>query len=227
MNWIDDLSLRELADISSMMDESDGDWSARQIKALKLHFPGWEVKINAEWLLVLKGTLKPFSKGYSVRVVAHRSRIKNKARCMIRQPLGPIVTVDGITNIGLADPPPHIYRFTTQTCSDHFHLCLFDHRPFGLVGEDRQWSDRELIAETTLPWASEWLASYEIWKATGKWKSGGSHPDRSVGGPNGMMQDPARRMRSGPSASRLISNLTGTSASYRLMVAASEEPSLL
>jgi hypothetical protein len=31
------------------------------------------------------------------------------------------------------------------------------------------------IAETIVPWACEWLAYYEIWKATGHW-SGDQEP---------------------------------------------------
>ena len=31
------------------------------------------------------------------------------------------------------------------------------------------------LAETILPWASEWLAHYEGWLYTGEWKGGGVH----------------------------------------------------
>src|SRR3546814_5456043 len=41
-------------------------------------------------------------------------------------------------------------------------LCLFD--PDG-----REWSDADLIAETTVKWASEWLHYYELWHLTGEW----------------------------------------------------------
>jgi len=32
------------------------------------------------------------------------------------------------------------------------------------------------IASTILPWASEWLFHYEIWRATGEWTGGGREP---------------------------------------------------
>src|SRR3546814_13662114 len=41
-------------------------------------------------------------------------------------------------------------------------LFLFD--PDG-----REWSDADLIAETTVKWASEWLHYYELWHLTGEW----------------------------------------------------------
>ena len=45
-------------------------------------------------------------------------------------------------------------------------LCLFD--PQG--GE---WSAARLIAETTIPWAAEWLAYYELWHLSGEWLAPG------------------------------------------------------
>lgn len=41
-------------------------------------------------------------------------------------------------------------------------LCLFD--PQG-----REWTGGHLIAETTIYWAAEWIAYYELWHLTGQW----------------------------------------------------------
>jgi hypothetical protein len=49
-------------------------------------------------------------------------------------------------------------------------LCLFD--PAG-----REWSNRDLIADTTLPWAAEWLLYYELWHVDGVWRGGGVGPE--------------------------------------------------
>lgn len=54
---------------------------------------------------------------------------------------------------------PHVYT--------HDHLCLC--YPW-------QWTDDKLISRTIVPWASEWLVHYEIWKATGTWRGGGHEP---------------------------------------------------
>ena len=57
------------------------------------------------------------------------------------------------------DNLPHIYPDGS--------LCL--HEP-------DQWSPGDPIAETVLPWTSEWLLHYEFWLATGEWcGSGGNH----------------------------------------------------
>jgi hypothetical protein len=38
-----------------------------------------------------------------------------------------------------------------------------------------QWRPTMLIAQTTVPWISEWLYYYEIWLVTGQWHGGGHH----------------------------------------------------
>lgn len=40
----------------------------------------------------------------------------------------------------------------------------------------QQWNRTMLIATTIVPWASEWLLHYEIWKITGEWHGGGHEP---------------------------------------------------
>lgn len=40
-----------------------------------------------------------------------------------------------------------------------------------------EWSPRLFIADTILPWASQWIAFYETWVQTGCWLGKGTHPD--------------------------------------------------
>lgn len=54
---------------------------------------------------------------------------------------------------------PHVYTGN--------RLCLY------FPGE---WNKSMLIADTIIPWTSEWLFYYEIWKVTGEWHGGGKHP---------------------------------------------------
>lgn len=37
----------------------------------------------------------------------------------------------------------------------------------------REWTPLDPIAETIVPWTSEWLYYYELWHATGDWLGGG------------------------------------------------------
>lgn len=38
------------------------------------------------------------------------------------------------------------------------------------------WSPELAIADTIIPWTSEWLYFYELWTATGEWQGGGHDP---------------------------------------------------
>jgi hypothetical protein len=43
--------------------------------------------------------------------------------------------------------------------------------------DDSEWSSRKIIAQTIVPWLTEWLFYYEAWLSTGTWQGGGVHPD--------------------------------------------------
>jgi hypothetical protein len=43
---------------------------------------------------------------------------------------------------------------------------------------EEDWDPGMLIADTIVPWASEWLIHYEIWRFTGEWYGGGEWPPR-------------------------------------------------
>ncbi|WP_230312598.1 hypothetical protein [Paracoccus lichenicola] len=53
-------------------------------------------------------------------------------------------------------------------------LCLFD--PKG-----SEWDATMLIADTTVPWASEWLHHYECWHLDGIWRGPNAPGPISVG----------------------------------------------
>lgn len=57
---------------------------------------------------------------------------------------------------------PHVY-------SPGDILCLFQ-------PAYKEWTEQEMMSETILPWAVEWLCFYEMWLVTGEWLGGGEHP---------------------------------------------------
>jgi hypothetical protein len=63
-------------------------------------------------------------------------------------------------------PLPHVYFDEHDITLSP--LCLFD-------PEADEWSHDDFIADTTIPWAADWLACYEGWQATGRWYGGGRH----------------------------------------------------
>ena len=66
---------------------------------------------------------------------------------------------------------PHVYYVGDDPLD--VVLCMFD-------PDSDEWSPLMTIAETTVPWAIDWITSYEGWRATGKWTSGGKHLEKPV-----------------------------------------------
>jgi hypothetical protein len=54
---------------------------------------------------------------------------------------------------------PHFYPDTKT-------LCLYDPKA-------DEWSPRDWLAETIVPWTAEWLIYYELWRVTGLWHGSG------------------------------------------------------
>ncbi|TWD47054.1 hypothetical protein FB478_11410 [Arthrobacter sp. AG367] len=117
----------------------------QQALALKSVYPDSSVRIGPN-RLVWRGRLKPaaLSREYTIEI-------------SLRVGQTPVVNVVH----PLLEPDtqgllPHIW--------DDGSLCL------NMAG---QWSSRMLLVDTTLPWASEWLLHYEMWKGVGLWLGDG------------------------------------------------------
>lgn len=123
----------------------------------------WRSTDTAEWGGILRPLLQPFAvrvkyrspmviEAFSVRRVQPRIRI-------LSPPLRPRRN----------DPEgqlPHVYYIGDGPLD--VVLCMFD-------PEADEWSPSMSLAETTIPWTIDWLASYEGWRATGTWTGGGRH----------------------------------------------------
>jgi hypothetical protein len=98
------------------------------------------------------------------------------------------------TWIGILQPTPTSRTYTvriTLTERSFPHVEVLEPALVGRPGEsiphlfedgslclhlDGEWSSDMLMVYTTVPWTSEWLLNYEIWKATGVWYGGGEWP---------------------------------------------------
>ena len=63
-------------------------------------------------------------------------------------------------------PLPHVYLDDRDIPNSP--LCLFD-------PDQNEWSHDDYLALTTVKWSADWLACYEIWQVTGRWRGGGRH----------------------------------------------------
>lgn len=134
----------------------------RRIRAV---FPDFKLTLEASWMGGgWEGPLTPIMRRYRIRVTYFRRRFFDT--WTLANDYASVQVVDPV--IGL-DPrktgewPPHIYF--NRAAPQYPRLCLYDPR-------ERLWIPEEYIAETIVPWASDWLFFFEGWLATGEWEGG-------------------------------------------------------
>jgi hypothetical protein len=139
-----------------------------QIQAMVAQWPQFVVTERSESSAVWEGPLAPDGRKHLVRVryrvpfVLENISLKNaQPRVQVIEP-----RLERHFDYELG-PTPHVYINPTDETLPY--LCLFS-------PEFRQWSTCDLIADTTIFWAYEWLWFYEGWLAIGKWRGGGRHP---------------------------------------------------
>jgi hypothetical protein len=155
---------------------------AAQQGHLLRRYPGSQVVRRRE-RLVWSGTLAPaeYSAAYEL-LIDHQ--IGKAPLVYVARPRLRLVDGQGL---------PHVYPLNT--------LCLF-------LG-NREWHQAIPIADTLVPWASEWLLFYELWLATGgQWLGEGEHP------PPGPLNRHARRRHDREDTSKLSRVTTALQLAY-------------
>lgn len=91
-------------------------------------------------------------------------------RVVLKYRLGarPVVLLQG-DNIQGLDRTGFPHKFSIDRENHCVSLCLH---------LTHEFDSTQLIADTIVPWAVEWLYFYEIWLTTGEWCGGGKHPGR-------------------------------------------------
>jgi hypothetical protein len=118
---------------------------------------------TARW----RGPLKPLLQTYEVQVWYRAPVIIELIEPLRQQPRVRILSLRLRQRRGDAEGDlPHVY-WDDPDCPA---LSLFDH-------ETGEWTPFHLLAETTIPWAIDWLTCYEGWRATGEWTGGGRHAE--------------------------------------------------
>jgi len=139
---------------------------AQQVLRMRQVFPQFDVRFNCSWHTVWEGSVRPLSKTYLLKV---SYTMRNRIGDMDLKPWFPQVWLVEprleTRRAAPADPIPHLWPSPTQDPT-RSSLCLFD------PAQD-EWSRDRAIADTTIPWAIDWLFSYEGWHATGEWQGGG------------------------------------------------------
>jgi len=124
-----------------------------QATFLHLYFPDSKYFIKND-TLIWKGYLQPthLSQKYLIRIEYQHGMHPN---VYVLQPAS-LLFAAGKTKL------EHVYNTKTQ------QLCIYYRSGF-------EWFESMLIADSIIPWTSEWLLHYEYWVATGIWHGGGIH----------------------------------------------------
>lgn len=143
----------------------------QQIDAMRAIWPAFklarQVANAAEW----QGPVRPLLQQYHISVLYRVPLLVERFDARLLQPRVSVLSPRLRPRPG--DPEgrlPHVYYGP----SDEVTLCLLD-------PDAGDWSPADLIAETTVPWAIEWLAAYEGWRATGQWTASGRHVETQRG----------------------------------------------
>jgi len=140
---------------------------------MAFQWPGFAVTVQIGQSVTWEGLLAPDKRQHLVRI-------------SYRVPLAieNITVVDVQPRVQVIDPRlewhpdyeegpiPHVYRNEKDRSLPY--LCLFDPTA-------REWDVGDLIADTTVFWAWEWLYFYEGWLVTKRWHGGGRHLRKVAG----------------------------------------------
>jgi hypothetical protein len=132
-----------------------------QLRAMRATWPDFAATKRGDGLVIWQGAIRPRGMVYGLCVFWWPGQI-DRPYVMVADP--EICTRDGLT---YADIPHLMFNAEDPVLSG---LCLFD--PAG-----KEWTPADLIADTTIPWAAEWLHYYELWHVTGEWLASGVGPE--------------------------------------------------
>lgn len=131
---------------------------------MKQRWPGFEILQSSSGNILWIGRLRGFQRFYVVGISWNPSE-RNRPYVYLIDP--PLTSRQGRA----FEDIPHLIYFSDNPVRSG--LCLFD-------PESGEWSYRMFIADTTVPWAAQWLYYYELWHHDGKWRGGGVGPE-SIG----------------------------------------------
>jgi len=189
-----------------------------QDRKIRDSFPDFRLVLDADWVGIWEGQLKPICQIYRVRIVYFRRRYFDE--WSLANHYVSVTVLDppiGTDPRGTGEAAQHVYRLGYKP--DFPGLCLFD------PAQD-QWNPDEYIADKIIPWAIKWLWHHEVWLATGEWHGGGRHTERPDVAPCLSRDDSnpeslARREQSLTAAFHKLGRRIGVFASFPLMEAAS------
>lgn len=137
-----------------------------QVRQMHRKWPEFKVIRRSRERVCWEGELRPFHKTYRIGVALRLAPPDGGLPNPLVMALNPRLR-------GRLESPheeiPHVYPNPANPLLPC--LCLFH------PATDRFDPRRQSVANTIVPWTTEWLACYEGWLATGKWFGGGVSHD--------------------------------------------------
>ncbi len=136
-----------------------------QIEAMARVWPAFRLVRREGSAALWLGPVRPLLQTYRVSVAYRAPLMVERFSVPLIQPRVQILAPALRPRRG--DPEgmlPHVYYGQDGEVT----LCMLD------PGSD-EWSPCDLLAETTVPWITDWLVAYEGWRATGEWTGTGRH----------------------------------------------------
>jgi len=140
-----------------------------QIEAMARLWPAFKLVRREGAAALWQGAVRPLLQTYRVGVFYRAPLMVERYSVRIVQPRVEILAPALRPRRGDAEGMlPHVYYGPDGEVT----LCMLD-------PDSSEWSPADLLAETTVPWITDWLAAYEGWRATGEWTGTGRHVERA------------------------------------------------
>ena len=140
-----------------------------QIEAMSRLWPTFKLIRRDGAAALWRGAVRPLLQTYQVGVFYRAPLMVERYSVRIVQPRVEILAPALRPRRGDAEGIlPHVYYGPDGEVT----LCMLD-------PDSSEWSPADLLAETTVPWITDWLAAYEGWRATGEWTGTGRHVERA------------------------------------------------
>lgn len=140
-----------------------------QIEAMSRLWPAFKLVRREGPAALWQGTVRPLLQTYRVGVFYRAPLMVERYSVRVVQPQVEILSPMLRPRRGDAEGMlPHVYYGPDGEVT----LCMLD-------PDSTEWSPADLLAETTVPWITDWLVAYEGWRATGEWTGTGRHVERA------------------------------------------------
>ncbi len=146
----------------------------QQMQAMAFQWPDFKLTKQIDQSATWEGILAPDKREHLVRVRYRVPMVLQNITLTDAQPRVQVISPKLERHWDYEEGPiPHAYKNEDDPSLPF--LCLFS-------PSLREWDVSDLLADTTIFWANEWLYFYEGWLLTKMWRGGGRHTSPVIDG---------------------------------------------